>query len=252
MLDAFMSFFSHVFETTIAFVGNLTAPLFSSNELTFITHSVLIATFAVVGVRLGRGALTGFIAVCCVLGNLFVIKEATIFGLEVVTSDGFTIGANIAVTLIHRYYGDKAAKNSILIGAYCAFFFLLMTQIHLLYVPNIHDTMHPFFYAILERMPRIILTSFFVALMSFNLNLYLFDKITHLVGERFSNIASFFSMSISQFFDTTLFAICALYGTVHSVTQVIFFSSLVKCLSIAIAVLVVSLCQNFIKKPTEL
>lgn len=252
MFSVLASLSSHIFETTTTFVSNLTAPLFITNELTFVTHSILIALFAIAGVRLGRGALTAFIAVCWVLGNLFVIKEATIFGLEVVTSDGFAIGANIGVTLIHRYYGDKAAKNSILIGAYAAFFFLLMSHIHLLYIPNMYDATHPFFYAILGRMTRIVLASFFVSVLSFNLNLFLFDKISQKLGDSFFGVASFLSMSTSQFVDTALFAFCALYGNVHSVTQVIFFSTLVKCTSIVVAVSVVSLCQNFIKKPAEL
>jgi len=252
MLNIFTSFVSTIFEALGTFIEALTAPLFLTNELTFFTHSVLIGVFAILAVRLGRGALTSFTALCWVLGNLFVIKEATIFGLDVITADSFAIGSNIGITLIQYYYGEKAAKNSIIVGIYSACFFLVMAKVHLIYIPNMYDTTHPFFYAILSRMTRIVIGSFSVAFISMNLNLYLFKKISARLGEGFFGISSFLSLTVSQFIDTTLFTFCALYGDVHSALQIIVFSSLVKCAAIAITVPAVSLCKTFISKPADL
>lgn len=252
MTQALSLFCSHLFHTGGSFLEQLTAPLFCTNEVTFITQSILVSMFAIAAIRLGRGALTAFIAVCWVLGNLFVIKEATIFGLEVVTSDGFAIGANIGVTLIHQYYGEKAAKNSILVGIYSVIFFLLMSKIHLLYTPNIHDTTHPAFLELLGRMTRVISASLFVSYLSQNLNLYLFDRLSRWIGDAFFGIASFLSLTISQIIDTLLFTVFALYGDVYSIIHIVIFSSIIKCIAITIAVPAVTLCRTFITKPDDL
>lgn len=230
----------------------LTSPLFATNELTFATHTVLIALFAIGAVRLGRGGLTAFVTSCWIMGNLFVIKEATIFGLQVVTSDGFAIGANIGINLLREYYGKKAAKNGIWIGFYTAVFFMFMCIIHLIYVPNAFDTTHIHFVALLGRMTRIVCASFIVSFLSKNLNLFLFDKIKNRLGDNYFALSSFLSLSISQLVDTTLFAFIALYGNVHSVWHIILFSTIVKCVAIGISIPCVTFAKMFISKPEEL
>lgn len=248
MIEFVTNFFSSIGSYGQAFF----APFFSSNETIFITHSVLIGLFAMYSVRLGRGALTAFMAVCWVLGNLFVIKEAQIFGLNVVTSDAFAIGANIAITLLREYYGEKTAKNGIWIGFYTALFFVIVANIHLTYIPNVFDTTQPHFVALLGRMTRIVCASFFVSVISMTLNLYLFNWFTKKIGERFFGINSFLSLTLSQIIDTTLFAFIALYGNVHSIWHIIVFSSLVKTVCIIISIPSVYISRKIISKHPEL
>ena len=234
-----------------SYISTVIAPLFINNEMTFITHTGLIALFAIGSVRLGRGALTAFVTSCWIMGNLFVIKEATIFGLQVVTSDGFAIGANIGINLLREYYGNRAAKNGIWIGFYTAVFFMVMCIIHLIYVPNAFDTTHVHFAALLGRMTRIVCASFIVSLLSKNLNLFLFDKIKNKLGDKHFALSSFLSLAVSQLVDTTLFALIALYGNVHSIFQIIIFSTIVKCIAIGISVPCVTFAKRFISKPEE-
>ena len=160
---------SSLIEPLINKLSIMISPLFATNEITFVTHTVIIALFAIGAVRLGRGALTAFVTSCWIMGNLFVIREATIFGLQVVTSDGFAIGANVGINLLREYYGKPAAKNGIWIGFYTAVFFMLMCIIHLIYVPNSFDTTHIHFVALLGRMTRIVCASFIVSFLSKNL-----------------------------------------------------------------------------------
>jgi len=222
------------------------------NEITFIVHSMLIGLFAIGSIRLGRGALTGFMSVCWVLGNLFVIKQATIFGLDVITSDPFAIGANLAVVLVHEYYGKKAAKNCIWVGLYAAFFFMIMCQIHLTYIPNMYDTTNTHFATLLGRMTRIVVSSFVVSAISITLNLHLFDKLRALMKGHLFGLASFISLSLSQIVDTTLFAFLALYGQVHSIGQIILFSCIVKIIVIAISVPSIHFTRKFIAQHDSL
>ena len=218
------------------------------NEILFIGQSILVSGFAVGAVFLGSGCLYAFTSVCWVLGNLFVLKEATIFGLNVITSDAFAVGSNMGVTLLREYYGQKEAKNSIVVGVYTAIFFLFVSQLLLFYTPNAHDTSQPHFIALLGKMPRIIIVSFLVALLSKSLNLFLFNVFTKKLGSGYFYFKTTAALMIAQLVDTVLFAIFALYGNVASIWHIILFSYIVKCLSISIAVPCVSLCHKYLIK----
>ena len=240
------------FDQACLFISKISTPFFASNEVTLITQSVLIGLFAIYAVRLGRGGLTAFMAVCWVLGNLFVLKEATIFGLEVITADPFAIGASLSVTLLREYYGKKAAENGITIGFFCAFFFLIMSAIQLIYIPNAHDITHPHFTALLGRMTRIIPSSFVVAFITMHLNLYLFEKLKAKLGDQFFGVSSFLALTTSQIIDTSLFAFFALYGTVQSIISIILFSTVIKTIAIAISIPSVIIARRFVKQHDHL
>lgn len=252
MLQIFTNQAGIIFDSTCTFIEQVSAPFFASNELTLISQSILIGLFAIVAVRLGRGALTAFMAVCWVLGNLFVIKEATIFGLEVITADPFAIGASLSITLLREYYGKKAAQNGIVIGFFCSLFFMFMAAIQLKYIPNAHDVTNPHFVALLGRMTRIISSSFLVAFITMHLNLYLFEKLRNKLGDKFFGVSSFIALTTSQIIDTALFALLALYGSVQSISSIILFSSIIKTISIGISVPSVALAQRFVKKHSSL
>lgn len=234
------------------FLRTLCSGLLATNELTFLVHSVLIGLFALGATKLGRGGLTSFMAVCWVLGNLFVIKEATLFNLEVVTSDAFAVGASLSITLLQYYYGKKAAENGIYIGFYMAFFFMIASMLHVHYIPNIYDVTHPHFAAILGGIPRIVLSSFAVAAISQFFNLYLFNWFTQMFGHSYFGINAFLALSISQIIDTALFTLCALSGNVYSISSIIFFSSIVKTIAIAISIPSVMVAQKYISRHESL
>lgn len=216
------------------------------NEILFITQSIVVSAFAIGSVYFGQGALYAFTSVAWVLGNLFVVKEATIFGLDVVTSDVFAIGSNMGVTLLREYYGQKEAKRSIFVGIYTAIFFLIVSQFLLLYTPNAHDTSGPHFAYLLGRMPRIIIASFVVSAISKSINLGLFNVFTRKLGNGFFYIKSMAALLIAQLADTILFAFLGLFGNVADIWDIILFSYIVKVISISIAVPCISLCHKYL------
>ncbi len=217
------------------------------NEAIFIIQSITVALFACGAILFGSGCLYAFTALCWVLGNLFVLKEATLFSLDVITSDAFAVGANIGVTLLREYYGEKEAEKAIYTGIYMALFFLCTSQLLLWYAPNMHDCAHPHFLALFERMPRIVISSFGVALISMTMNLALFNLFNKIYKFSF-HFSSMASLSIAQFLDTALFGFIALSGNVASLTNIICFSYLVKVISIAIAIPLISVFHHFIPK----
>lgn len=214
------------------------------NEILFLSQSIVVALFAGGALLGGLGALYAFTAVCWILGNLFVLKEATLFNLDVITSDSFAIGANLGITLLSNYYSEKEAQKAIYVGIYLAFFFLCVSQMLIWYIPNNHDFAHPHFFALFERMPRIVIVSFSVALMSMSLNLKLFDIFTKKWSALSFILRSMIALMIAQFFDTALFAILALHGQVASIINIICFSYLIKIISIIIVIPLLTLFQK--------
>ena len=215
------------------------------NELLFIAQSLVVSGFAIGALFFGSGALYAFTSVSWVLGNLFVVKEATIFGLEVVTCDAFLIGSNMGVTLLREYYGQKEAKRSIGVGIYTALFFLIVSQFLLWYTPNAHDTSHIHYNYLLGFMPRIVIASFIVSAISKSMNLALFNFFTKKLGDGYFYIKSMGALLIAQFADTILFAFLGLYGNVAHIWHIIFFSYIVKVISISIAVPCITLCHKY-------
>lgn len=216
------------------------------NEILFLGQSIVVALFAGGALLGGSGTLYAFTAVCWILGNLFVLKEVTLFNLDVITSDSFAIGANLGITLLSAYFSEKEAQKALWTGIYLAFFFLCVSQMLLWYTPNMHDTTHMHFLALFERMPRIVIVSFTVALASMSLNLKLFDIFTKKWRYTTFTLRSITALMIAQFFDTALFALLALYGQVASLLHIICFSYCIKVISILIVIPLVSLFKKVI------
>lgn len=218
------------------------------NEILFVVQSIVVSGFAIGAVMLGQGCLYAFIAVCWIFGNFYVLKEVSMLGLNVITTDAFAIGANMGIMLLQEYYGKKAAERSIFVGVYMALFFLVISQLLVWYTPNSYDTCHYHFATLLQRMPRIVIGSICVALFSMFLNLKLFDIFTKKFGHSYFYFSSIIALMIAQFFDVVLFVFVALWGNVASVTDIIFFSYTIKCISIFIVVPCVALCKRYFLK----
>ena len=220
------------------------------NSFLFLGHNVTVALFAFIAWRLGQECLTAFMGVCWILGNLFCLKQATLFGLDVITADVFAIGANMSVTLLHDHFGSKVARKAIFIGSFLTFFFVIMSQFLLWYIPNGFDTAHIAFYELLSAMPRIVGSSLCVSMISLNMNLYLYAWFKTLFVHTSPTKLSMISLVISQFFDTVLFSVFALYGLVHSIIPIIIFSFSIKCFCIFTTIPLIHLFHRFFTRFT--
>lgn len=198
------------------------------NELIFFAHIAVLISFILITVRIGKEALTAALVIQIILGNLFVTKQMHLFGLDVTCSEVYTIGAIFSLNLLQNYFGKKAANKALLIIFFLLFFVIVMSQFHLGYIPSKYDRMHNAFTAILDYTPRIMMTSFFCALVMQKLDMELFGWIKR----RFTKLPFFIPFAcaslVTQFLDTVLFSFIALYGVVHSMKDIILMSYLVK------------------------
>lgn len=214
------------------------------NEFTFFLHVVALMSFVLISLRIGKEALTAALVVQIILGNLFVTKQMTLFGLEITCSEMYTVGGIFSMNLLQTYFGRKAANKALVIIFFLLFFVVVMGQFHLCYIPSKYDTMHHAFAAILGYTPRIMISSFFCALATQKLDMELFG----FLRRKLPFFLSFGLASIvTQFFDTVAFSYAALYGVVHSMRDIIFMSYFVKLAVIFSVIPFTFLVKRFIR-----
>lgn len=205
------------------------------NELIFILHTVVIAVFALGSLALGRYALVAFVCIQCVLANLFVIKQITLFGLTATCADAFTVGATIGLNLLQEYFGKEITKKTIWINFFLLVFYAVVSQIHLIYIPHAADTMHLHFMPLLNLMPRIVVASFSVYLISQMADYYLYGLLKKAFHNNYIVARNYASIAFCQLLDTVLFSFFGLYGIIDNIGEVIIISYVIKLVSIFIA-----------------
>jgi len=205
------------------------------NELIFALHTVIIALFALGALALGQGALVAFVCIQCILANLFVVKQITLFGFTATCADAFTVGATIGLNMLQEYFGKAIAKRTIWINFFLLIFYAIVSQVHLIYVPHAADTMHLHFMPLLSLMPRIVIASFSVYFVSQMADFYLYGFLTKVFHNKYIILRNYASIAVCQLLDTILFSFAGLYGIIDDIWQVIIISYLIKLASIVIA-----------------
>lgn len=213
------------------------------NELLFFTHIILIVGFVFIALKLGKGALTAWVTVQALIANLFVVKQITLFGFHVTASDAFAIGSLLGLNLLQEYHGKEEAQKATWICFFFMIFFVLVSQVHLLYTPSHYDTTHSSFDTILSVSPRLVSASLLVFFIVQRIDIRFFNFLKNsLPNAKFASRAAI-SLIVSQFFDTVLFSIVGLYGLVASVVDIIIVSFAIKLIVILCSTLFVRLVR---------
>lgn len=202
------------------------------NILLFLSSCAIIASFAWWFNRLGQGALTAWMAMLSLIANLFVLKQIDIFGLNATASDVFAIGGLLSLNLLREHYGKKAASNAIWTSFACLLFFVLMSQLHLLYIPSHYDTTQFAYEKLLSASPRLLIASLVTFLIVDQFNSHLYGTLR----KQYPAISIWFisgiTLTISQLIDTVLFSFIGLYGLVQALWDIILVSYGIKLLAI--------------------
>jgi uncharacterized integral membrane protein (TIGR00697 family) len=215
------------------------------NELIFLCHLTVLCFSTFIALRIGAPALIGLMCVEAIIMNLFVLKQIHLFGLEVTATDAFSVGIALALNLLQEYYGRTMAQKAIWISFFTAFVVVILSIIHLAYIPSRADLYHPHFTALLTVMPRIVIASLttYVVVLSADALVYgWFKKIT---AGHFIIARNYLSLSVSQLLDTVLFSFLGLYGLASSLTNVIMVSYTIKLITIAYITPLVALINKY-------
>ncbi len=218
------------------------------NELLFLFHTLAVIAFAMVALRLGKGALTAFSVLLAVLANLFVVKQTVLFGFTVTCSDMFAVGGILCLNLLQEYYGKEAAGKALRISVFGLIFFVCMAQAHLLYAPAGGDGTQGAFETIFSSTPRIVFASIAVFYLVQKIDIMLFGWLKRLFGGEKLPWRMGISLFFSQFIDTVLFSFAGLYGIVESVADIIVVSFAVKCAIIACSSLLLGFSKRFARE----
>jgi uncharacterized integral membrane protein (TIGR00697 family) len=194
--------------------------------------------------RFDKYVLIAFIALQVVLSNMLVVKQINILHLATTSADVFIVSTMLGVTLLQALHGEAVAKQATYISFAASIFYMLVTQLHLLYLPNCYDVTHQHFMMIFDSAPRIVIASVIVYFLAQRLNIILYRLIDKLFHSSSISIKSFFSVTLAQIFDTVLFAGLALYGIVGSLFSVIMVSITIKTIVSLIAIPLVYKCSS--------
>jgi uncharacterized integral membrane protein (TIGR00697 family) len=221
------------------------------NELIFLVHVVIVIAFALLALRLGRETLISWVALQAILANLLVLKEITLFGMQVTASDVFAVGVLLGLNLLQEYFGREVAGKTVWVCLYLLLFFTAMTVLHILYMPSMYDTAHGAYLTILRPAPRLVAASLLTGFITQNLDVRIFGFLKNyaILSLPVRCVISFF---LSQFFDTLSFTLLGLSGLVTSLVDVFIVSFLVKLVIMALMTPCTLLAQKMLPKPVTL
>jgi queuosine precursor transporter len=217
------------------------------NELLFFIHVIIVMGFGFGALKMGKAALTAWIALQAVLANLFVIKQICFFGFHVTCSDVFAIGSIFGLNLLREYFELDAAKKALRSCFFGMIFFVAMAQIHLFYIPSPFDTAQSAFEVILSPSPRLLATSLAVFIFVQQVDLRIFGCLK----EKFKTFPLSFrnalSVSLTQLLDTFLFSVFGLWGLVAHLSDIILISFLIKLIVIVLMSPLIHFSKRFIR-----
>ena len=198
------------------------------NEILFIAHLAAVVAISYMARRLGRTALTCFVVLQSLMANLFVLKQVVLFGFEVTCSDVFSVGAIVALNLLQEDFDAAASRRAVLLSFFFMLFFVVMSWIHLLYIPSTTDYMHDAYRQVLGVAPRLMFASICTTIVAQAIDIRLFAYMKRCFPKALLSIRSGITISISQGVDTLLFTFLGLYGLVASPWDVVFISYAIK------------------------
>jgi queuosine precursor transporter len=219
------------------------------NELLLILHSTVIGIATLIALRLGVEALVTLICTYCLLANFFVIKQISLFGFNATAADAFTIGATLGFNFLQEYYGRAITRRTIGINFFILLLYVLMSQMHLWYLPSSFDTSQLHFAVLLENTPRIVIASFVVYCMTQTIDYYLYGFLKRRWSTRFLIVRNYISIMLSQLFDTVAFSYLGLYGIVDSIGHIILVSYTIKIIAILLSTPCIAVSRFLAPKP---
>ena len=190
--------------------------------------SLISLSFVLFAFRLGRVYLIGAIVVCAVLMNIFVVKGITLFGLAATGGNILYASIFLATDILDEYWGRKIAFQAVMIGFFASVFFLITSQLILLFEPANFDMAHGALKTIFTLTPRIVAGSMVAYLAAQSLDVYIFNKIKKKTSYKHLWLRNLGSTLSSQLIDSAIFTLIAFAGVYHNLLQIMFFAYIIK------------------------
>jgi len=197
-----------------------------NQELLWLTTLLLDLAATVTLYRLfGKTGLQVAIATAIILANLQGPKLTVIFGIETTLGVIFYSGIFFATDVLSENYGRAEATKAVRMGFAVSVIVLVMLSLALMFQPSdrpntaeFSNDIHNAFATILNFTPRFIVGSLLAYIISQSFDVWAFDQIRRVTGEKWLWLRNNLSTMSSQILDTAIFSLVAWWGVVDLVT----------------------------------
>ena len=202
------------------------------NEILIILSFLIIYGGTVAFYRFfGKNGLLAFNILATILANIEVMILVRAFGVEMTLGNVLFASTFLITDTLSENHSRKDANRSVVISTICSIFFIVLSQMWLLYTPSENDWASGAFHTIFSSTPRIVCASLLVYLISQLTDVWLYHKWWDWCKKRFGDekkglwIRNNGSTMISQLLNTFLYTFFAFYGTYELSTLMSIFVS---------------------------
>ena len=130
-----------------------------NNFLLIISIIGVVSIMLLVKRFLGKEGLIGWIGVSSILANILILKNVDLLGIGATLGNVLFASNFLATDMLTENFGYKEAKKGVKFGIFSVLFFMVVTQIALLYIPNAEDFAQSSFELLFGFIPRISIAS---------------------------------------------------------------------------------------------
>lgn len=130
-----------------------------NNILLIVSIIGVFSIMLVVKKFLGKEGLIGWIGIAGILANLILVKSVDLLGISATLGNVLFASNFLATDMLTENYGYLEAKKGVKFGIFGVLFFMIVTQMALLFVPNASDVAQSSFELIFGFIPRISIAS---------------------------------------------------------------------------------------------
>ena len=146
------------------------------NELIFFLGIIAVFSCVVlVGKYFGESGLVAWVAVSTILANIILPKQIHLLGLDVTLGNIMFSSTYLCTDILSEKVGIKSSRRAVYVGLVSALFFVGLTQVALLFVPNEYDYAQGAMQELFAFSARVTLASMVMYFLANMCDVYLFE-----------------------------------------------------------------------------
>lgn len=183
------------------------------NELLWLGFALMDLSLVLVIYRFfGKTGLFGLIVFNLILCNVQVLKTIELFGMTTTLGNILYASVFLSTDMLSEFYGKKEAKKAVYLGFVVLVMAVVYMQLALMFNPAADDFVQPHLEAIFGFLPRVALGSMAAYVISQLNDVYVFHLLKDKMGQRHLWLRNNASTLLSQFLDSSVFCLVALWG----------------------------------------
>ena len=150
--------------------------------LLFVEVGVMFTSLLLFKKLFGKTGLFVWIGLASAIANIQVVKSIEVFGIEATVGNVLFASVFLATDLLRECYGKAEAKKGVYIGVASIVFFLLSTQLLLLYEPAVFDISQDAMKTVFALSPRVCAASLIMFAVANFIDVAIYDKLHSICG----------------------------------------------------------------------